>query len=126
MKHRFSAIFLSLAAIVGCKPPDVEGDWDGTWRSGAFEGDMDITLTQDGDTLGGTFQLGGTWCVGEGKVTGTIDDQRHVTITLSNEVGGEVEIDGKVSATDDKIEGDFVVTGGFCEDAKGKVELTRE
>lgn len=125
MKRSHLALLLFWPCLSACKP-DIEGDWDGTWKSGAFKGDMDVSITQDGDTLGGTFELGGTWCVGEGKVVGTIDDQRHVTIILTNEVGGEVHIDGTVNATDDKIEGDFEVTDGFCEEAEGKVELKRE
>jgi hypothetical protein len=110
--------------LVGCGPADVEGDWEGTWRSGIFKGGISMSLTQDGDTVDGTFDLDGTGCVGSGSVTGSLS-ARDLTLELANSVGGTIAVDGRVGAGDDRISGDFEVTGGWCENADGSLELSR-
>ncbi len=119
-----SMALLALLLLPACAPVDVEGDWSGTWRTplDAYSGTLSMSLTQDGDSFEGTFELDGTACVGEGSVTGTID-RRQFNATLKNGIGGEIVLDGDVNADSTKISGDFEVTGGFCEDAKGSFEV---
>lgn len=111
-------------SLLACAPPDVSGDWSGEWRSGVFTGGIEVSLTQEGDTVSGDFELTGTACVGSGSLDGSLDD-RDIRLDLANQVGGEVAIDGRVGAADERITGDFQVTGGWCENAEGTVELSR-
>jgi hypothetical protein len=109
-----------------CKPVEVEGEWKGGWRAAwtGFEGTIEITLLQEDDDLQGEFDIGGTTCVGSGGVDGTVD--RHdVSLVLQNGAGGEVLLDGTVSSDQDRIEGNFDVTGGLCENASASFELLR-
>jgi hypothetical protein len=113
--------------LAACGPVDVEGDWDGTWRVPltGVSGGLSMSLTQDGDALSGSFDLDGTLCVGSGSVDGTLD-RRSFDVVLRNGVGGEVTLDGTVGAADDRISGDFHVTGGACQAADGTFEVRRE
>src|SRR5262249_41673295 len=54
-----------LAAGSGCAPPDVTGDWSGSWTTNTlFNGSLTMDLTQSGNEVKGTFQVGGTFCIG--------------------------------------------------------------
>ena len=116
---------LSTAAFTGCAPVELEGSWSGTWRTTlAYDnGTITMNLEQDGDTVSGTFDLDGTLCVGSGSLDGAIDN-RNFTATLINGYGGEIVIDTRVSADSDSFDGTFDVTGGFCENRKGKLDLS--
>ncbi|MBW2527976.1 MAG: hypothetical protein JRI23_27595 [Deltaproteobacteria bacterium] len=107
-----------------CAPVDLEGRWVGTWRATlwADDGGMTLDLTQDGDEVEGTFDLSGTVCVGEGRVDGSVDG-RQFDATLSNGVGGEVVLDGRVNAASDRIDGNFEVTSGWCDNATGRFDV---
>jgi len=111
----------------GCAPVDLAGDWSGTWHTtfALDSGDITMHLEQDGDAVTGSFDLTGTVCVGTGSLHGTIDN-RQFDATLSNGVGGEISIDTRVSADSDRFDGDFTVTGGFCQNSSGKLELKRD
>jgi hypothetical protein len=117
----------SLMAGAGCAPVDLDGDWSGTWRAtfNVDSGTLSMSLKQDGDSFDGSFDIGGTGCVGSGSVEGTID-ARDFSATLRNGLGGDIELDGTVSADSKRISGDFEVTGGFCVDAKGTFEVEAE
>ena len=119
----------SAAALLigtGCAPVDVEGVWVGTWRAALWtdDGGMTLDLSQDGDEVTGDFDLTGTLCVGSGRVDGSID-RRKFDVVLYNGIGGEIVLDGNVNAASDGIDGDFDVTGGLCDGARGtfKVDL---
>jgi hypothetical protein len=126
---RSSSWFVCGACLLatGCAPADVEGDWSGTWRIplSGWDGTITMSLTQDGDSVSGSFDLGGTNCVGSGDVSGVVDD-RQVDLDLDNSVGGSIAIDARLNAASTRLDGDFDVTGGFCTGADGKVELTKE
>ena len=111
----------------GCATIDLAGDWSGTWHTtfACDSGDISMHLLQDGDTVTGTFNLTGTVCVGSGSLHGTIDN-RQFDATLSNGIGGEIAIDTRVRADSDRFDGDFTVTGGFCQNSSGKLELTHD
>jgi hypothetical protein len=119
-------LLCALPVLAACKPVDVEGDWSGGWQTTwtGFEGTLTITLVQADEDLTGDFDIGGTTCVGEGQVDGTVDGH-DVSLVLRNGSGGEVHLDGDVSNDQDRIEGHFDVTGGFCSDASGSWELHR-
>jgi hypothetical protein len=123
----FRAAALALPVLLAaCGPVDIEGDWDGSWRIPltGVNGGLSMSLTQDDDALSGTFELDGTLCVGSGDVDGTLE-RRDFHVVLENILGGQVTLDGTVGAADDRISGDFDVTGGACEDATGTFEVTR-
>jgi len=111
----------------GCAPVDLEGSWSGSWRTtlNIDNGSMTMDLSQDDDAISGSFNLTGTTCVGSGSVDGTVDN-RNFTASLNNGVGGELTIDTTVAAGGDKFDGTFDVTGGFCQDASGKLDLSRD
>lgn len=121
---RVGAAAVALLFGNACAPVDVEGTWFGTWRSALWteDGSMTLDLSQDGDEVSGTFDLSGTWCVGSGRVDGSVDG-RNFDVRLVNGIGGEISLDGRVNAASDKIDGDFEVTGGLCEDARGSFEV---
>lgn len=128
MRLFFTKLALPLAALIllpSCGPADVDGRWEGQWRSSLWTGSLTLELTQDGDTFKGTFALGGTACVGSGDVSGSVDD-RDFTATLRNGVGGEIELDGSVGAGDRRISGDFEIKGGWCKDARGTFDVDRD
>ena len=116
---------LALLCCQACAPVDLEGTWVGTWHATlwADDGSMTLDLTQDGDDIGGTFDLGGTVCVGSGHVDGSVDG-RQFDAVLSNGIGGTVALDGRVNAASDRIDGDFEVTGGWCDNATGKFNVS--
>jgi hypothetical protein len=127
---RSSRIFVVPVACLltaSCAPADVEGDWSGTWRVplSGWDGTITMSLTQDGDAVSGTFDLGGTTCVGSGDVEGSVDN-RQVDLELANGLGGRINIDARLNAASDGLDGDFHVTGGLCEGADGKVSLDKE
>lgn len=121
---RWGAATVGLMCCQACAPVDVEGRWVGTWHSTlwANDGAMTLDLTQDGDEFEGTFDLSGTVCVGSGSVDGSVDGRRFDAV-LSNGIGGEVVLDGRVNAASDGIDGDFEVTGGWCDEASGRFDL---
>jgi hypothetical protein len=63
--------------------------------------------------------------VGDGDVSGTVD-RRDFSATMRNKVGGEVTLEGNVGAADERINGDFEVTGGWCQDARGTFDLNKD
>lgn len=124
----FARPALLLAALLlapACGPADVEGRWEGEWHSSIWSGSLTLELTQDGDTFEGSFVLGGTGCVGDGDVSGTVDGH-DFSATMRNKVGGEVHLEGNVGAANEKMDGDFEVTGGWCQDARGTFNLNKD
>ena len=121
---RLVVVGLVAGLCQACAPVDLEGQWVGTWRATfwANDGGMTLDLTQDGDEVGGTFDLSGTACVGGGRVDGSVDG-RQFDATLSNGIGGEIVLDGRVNAASDKIDGQFEVTGGWCDNATGRFDV---
>jgi hypothetical protein len=127
MTKRLLLCAISLAAFASaCAPPDVTGDWSGSWTltNKLGNGSLTMELTQNGSAVTGRFDLGGTVCVGSGNVTGTMDN-RELKGTLTNGTGGEVDFEATVSAADDELDGTFNVTGGLCAGYDGTLKLRK-
>lgn len=126
-RRRWFSVLGALCALVvcGCEPVDVSGAWSGRWRTSlGSDGSIDMDLEQDGDgAVTGSVSLGGSLCVPTGDFDGKLDDRR-LTGSFGNGVGS-VELDGRVQAGDDRIEGDFHVTSGLCDGTKGTFTLSR-
>lgn len=126
--HLLKALGLVAAVLLlpTCQPLDLTGIWVGQWHSALFNGDFTMDLTQaDDGTLEGSFEIGGTWCVGSGDVTGSLDDRNFVAL-LDNGIGGEVELQGNVGPAGNSIDGGFTVTGGSCDDSTGRFDVQRQ
>jgi hypothetical protein len=112
-----AAALLPLLAA-GADPPDVTGTWTMTVETGMGGGSPTFTLTQEGQTVTGTYE----GYFGEAPVAGTVEGDE---VTLSIEVnaqGQDMKIDYVGTVDGDSMTGKVV----FGEYGEGTFEGTRK
>jgi hypothetical protein len=111
----------------GAATIDATGTWTGSWQSsnGINSGQLDVTITQTGNTITGSISFTGSPCFAGGPLTGFVNGA-NITGMLS--AGGiQVNIAGAVSGvTQDDLNGTYnVVSAGACTGDTGTATLVR-
>jgi hypothetical protein len=101
------------------------GDWSGTWQDTSPDdstGTFSLTWTQSGSGLSGTISVGGTPCIGDGTVTGTLNGS---SITFGA-VSGQIQISytGSVSSDMQTMQGTYSAPEA-CGNATGNWTATK-
>lgn len=81
MKNLILAIFV-VYIFIGCGDSDsdsdvfqVAGEWTGTWQANTVNGDVEVTLVQNGTELTGTGSLNGSTCLNNISIWGIFDEE---------------------------------------------------
>lgn len=98
----------------GGTPINLTGNWSGSWTSFLGKGGaVNITFTQSGTELSGTVSVTGSDCFTAGTVSGTIS-ATDVLIGIAFPGGQQVNYNGVVNTDGTSMNGNYVVSGGFC------------
>ena len=77
----FIVSFFLLFSISSCGNDEqqdgfqVAGEWTGTWQANTVNGDVEVTLLQNGSEIIGTGYLNGSPCLNEVSIWGVLDEE---------------------------------------------------
>jgi hypothetical protein len=104
---------------------NVTGNWDGTWVSdnGVDGGSVRGTLTQNNNSVNGSFNLTSSPCMSSGSVSGSVfNSDIEMLFTSKN---SSVEFQGS-DITTNGMSGTYVSYGGKCEGDKGTLNMVKQ
>ncbi len=137
MKNLILAILVVYSFIlIGCGDSDsdsdgfqVDGEWTGTWQANTVNGDVEVTLTQNGTELTGTGSLNGSTCLNNVSIWGVLDEETKeiYLLLLDPEISDEDMRTLDPSASSSSFEGMervLTATGSFS--TEDSLSLTYE
>ena len=119
------ALVLALAACASqeATPAEVlEGAWEGTWTSvNGPTGTVEVEFERAGNTLSGTITIGGTPCLSQGTITGTVDGNN----VAFGSVNAPDSIDFTAQLAAKNLTGTYSVGMGACAGDSGAFALDK-